>query len=52
MRRLVLLNTQGFFDPFVAQLERGVDEGFDDEAVRQYVSVTDDPEIAVSRCFR
>lgn len=46
-RPLVLLDTRGFFAPLVAQIERGIREGFDDSRVRESFAVTDDPERAV-----
>lgn len=46
-RRLVLLDTGGFFGPLVEQIERGIREGFDDARVRESFAVTDDPERAV-----
>jgi len=49
-RRLVLLNTQGFYDALIAQLERGIAEGFDREEARGYFAVTDEPEQAVALC--
>jgi len=51
-RPLVLLNTGGFYDPLVAQLERFVGEGFDREESRDYFAVTDDPDRAVALCER
>jgi uncharacterized protein (TIGR00730 family) len=51
-RRLVLLNTGGFYDPLVAQLERFVGEGFDREESRDYFAVTEDPDQAVILCER
>jgi len=49
-RRLVLLNTRGFYDALIAQLERCIAEAFDDGDVRGYFAVTDDPERAVALC--
>ena len=49
-RTLVLLNTAGFFDPLLAQIERAVEEGFDAPAARSYVGVTDDPRGAIDLC--
>lgn len=49
-RALVLLNTAGFFDPLLAQIERAVEEGFDAPAVRSYFCVTDDPGGAIDLC--
>ena len=49
-RALVLLNTAGFFDPLLAQIERAVEEGFDAPAARSYFRVTDDPRDAIDLC--
>ena len=49
-RTLVLLNTAGFFDPLLAQIERAVEEGFDAPAARGYFRVTDDPHGAIDLC--
>jgi len=49
-RPLVLLNTGGFYDPLVAQIERSVAEGFDRDETRDYFAITDDPEEAVALC--
>jgi len=49
-RTLVLLNTAGFFDPLLAQIERAVEEGFDAPAARSYFRVTDDPHAAIDLC--
>jgi uncharacterized protein (TIGR00730 family) len=49
-RRLVLLNTAGFYEPLLAQIERAVAEGFDAPEVRGYLRVTDDPCSAVRLC--
>jgi uncharacterized protein (TIGR00730 family) len=49
-RLLVLLNTEGFFDGLLAQIDRAVAEGFDDPEVRGYLVVTDDPHAAIDRC--
>jgi uncharacterized protein (TIGR00730 family) len=49
-RPLVLLNTAGFFDPLLAQIERAVEEGFDAPEVRSYFCVTDDPHGAIDLC--
>jgi uncharacterized protein (TIGR00730 family) len=43
-RTLVLLNTAGFFDPLLAQIER------DAPAARSYFCVTDDPSGAIDLC--
>jgi uncharacterized protein (TIGR00730 family) len=49
-RPLVLLNTRGFYDALVQQVERFVADGFDKASVRDYWRVTDDPSRAVSLC--
>ncbi len=49
-RPLVLLDTNGFFQNLVAQIDRGIREGFDDDAMRDSFAVTDDPERAVALC--
>jgi len=49
-RPLVLLDTDGFYQPLVAWLERAIADGFDKPAVRDYLRVTDDPERAVAWC--
>jgi len=49
-RTLVLLNTAGYFDPLLAQVERAVGEGFEAPAARSYFRVTDDPRGAVDLC--
>lgn len=49
-RPTVLLDTQGFYEPLVAQIERGIREDFDDAEVRDSFHVTRDPEQAVALC--
>ena len=49
-RRLVLLDTDGFFQPLLEQIERAIRDGFDDSDVRESFAVTDDPERAVALC--
>jgi uncharacterized protein (TIGR00730 family) len=49
-RPLVLVDTNGFFAPFVAQIELGIREGFDNPEIRAAFAVTDDPERAVALC--
>jgi hypothetical protein len=46
-RNLVLLNTQGFFDPLLAQIERAIADRFDRPEVRGFFAVTEDPRAAV-----
>ena len=49
-RPLVLVDTGGFFQPLVAQIERAIRDGFDDPEMREAFSVTEDPERAVALC--
>ena len=49
-RPLVLLDTDGFWAPLQAQLERAIAEGFDRPGIRSYFSVTRDPAHAVLLC--
>ena len=49
-RRIVVLNLRGFFDALLSQIERGIAEGLDTEAVRGFVSATDDPAAVVPLC--
>jgi uncharacterized protein (TIGR00730 family) len=49
-RPLVLLDTAGYWAPLVAQLELGIEEGFDHEEIREYFAVTRDPDEAVTLC--
>ncbi len=49
-RPLVLIDTDGFFQPLVAQIERAIRDGFDDADVREAFAVTEDPERAVALC--
>jgi uncharacterized protein (TIGR00730 family) len=49
-RPLVLVDTAGFFQPLVAQIERAIRDGFDDAELREAFAVTDDPERAVALC--
>jgi uncharacterized protein (TIGR00730 family) len=49
-RPLVLVDTNGFFQPLVAQIERAIRDGFDDPEMRGAFAVTDDPEHAVALC--
>ena len=49
-RPLVLVDTNGFFQPLVAQIERAIRDGFDDPEMREAFAVTDDPELAVAMC--
>ena len=49
-RVVVLLNTAGFFDPLLAQIERAVEEGFETPAALGYFCVTGDPSGAIDLC--
>jgi hypothetical protein len=49
-RRIVVLNLRGFFDALLAQVERGIAEGFDADSVRGFVFATDDPAAVVPLC--
>jgi uncharacterized protein (TIGR00730 family) len=49
-RPLVLLDTEGYWAPLVAQLESAIQHGFDRPAIRSYFRVTRDPEQAVLLC--
>ena len=49
-RAFGVLNTRGFYDPLIAQLERFVEDDFDKPAIRDYLHVTDDPQEAVRLC--
>jgi uncharacterized protein (TIGR00730 family) len=49
-RRVVLLDTDGFFQPLVAQIERSIRDGFDDAEIRDAFALTDDPDLAVRLC--
>ena len=49
-RPLVLVDTNGYFQPLVAQIERAIRDGFDHPEMREAFAVTDDPERAVALC--
>ncbi len=49
-RPLVLLDTDGYWAPLVAQLEHAIAKGFDRSAIRSYFTLTRDPEHAVLLC--
>ncbi len=46
-RPVVLLNVGGFFDPLLAQIDRGIQADLDAPEVRDYTQLTADPEQAV-----
>jgi uncharacterized protein (TIGR00730 family) len=47
-RPLVLVNTEGFFEPLLAQVERSVEGGFEDPEHRGFLLVAGGPEQAVT----
>jgi hypothetical protein len=49
-RRIVVLNLRGFFDALLAQIGRGIAEGFDVESVGAFVCATRDPAAVVPLC--
>ena len=49
-RSLVVLNTAGFFDALLAQVDRAIEDGFDAASVRGYFQLTDDPAAVVPLC--
>jgi hypothetical protein len=49
-RPVVLLNTAGFFDPFLQQIERAIDAGFVRPEHRALLAVTEDPVHAIDLC--
>jgi uncharacterized protein (TIGR00730 family) len=49
-RPVVLLNTAGFFEPFLELIERAVREDFELPGVRDFFAVSDDPARAVALC--
>jgi uncharacterized protein (TIGR00730 family) len=49
-RPVVLLNTEGYYDPFVALVARAVAGGFEDPEHRAFFAVVDDPARAVELC--
>jgi len=46
----VLLDTNRFYEPLVAQIERGIRDFFDDPEVRDSFALTADPDEAVALC--
>ncbi|MDJ0849236.1 MAG: TIGR00730 family Rossman fold protein [Myxococcota bacterium] len=51
-RPLVLLNTRGFFDPWVRLVENAVEAGFEKPERLGYLALTDDPVEALDLCER
>jgi uncharacterized protein (TIGR00730 family) len=49
-RRVVLLDAAGYFDPFLAQLERAIAEGFEAPESRAFFSVARDAGRALDLC--
>ncbi len=49
-RPIVLLNTDGYFDPLLDWIERAIDAGFVRPEHRALMAVTDDPVRAVTLC--
>ena len=49
-RPVVFLNTEGFFDPFLAQIDAAVAADLDAREVTRYFAVTRDPKEAVALC--
>lgn len=46
-KRLIVVNVNGYFDPLLAMLQRGVDEGFISAATRDLLEIVTGPEEAV-----
>ncbi len=49
-RPIVLVNVAGYWDPFLAQLDRAIADGFMKERDRSLFAVTEDPREAVQLC--
>ncbi len=49
-RPIVALSVRGFFDGLVAQIERGIAEGLDADAIRGFLRTTRDPGAVVPLC--
>lgn len=49
-RPVVLLDTAGFFEGLLRQIERAVADAFDDAEARHYLQVTQDPAAVVGLC--
>ncbi len=49
-RSLVFVNTAGFFDPLLAQIERAIADRFEGPEGRDFFAVTADPRAAVELC--
>ncbi len=48
-KRLIVVNVNGYFDPLMAMLQRGVDEGFMTADVRDLLEIVTRPEEAVEQ---
>lgn len=51
-RTVVFVNTEGYFDPFLAQIQAAVAAELDAREVTRYFTVTRDPREAVALCER
>ena len=51
-KTLIVVNVNGYFDPLLAMLQRGVDEGFVSTATRDLLEIVERPEEAVERLSR
>jgi hypothetical protein len=49
-RTMVLLSTNGYFDPLLALFERAIADGFDKPGIRDFLRVTRDPQAVVPLC--
>ena len=49
-RPVVLLNTAGYFDPFLAQIDASISVGLDAPEATSYIAVTRNPTEAVTLC--
>ena len=49
-RPLVFLNAEGYYDPILEQLERGIANDFDKPAIREYWRVATTPEEGIRLC--
>ena len=49
-RVLVFVDTDGFWQPLLAQIERGIEHQLDSPEVRDYFRVTEDPVEAIALC--
>ncbi len=49
-RPFVILNTRGFYDGLIAQLERFIEDDFDKPTIRDYLHIVKDPARAIALC--